>query len=167
MVSCYCHKPVTGDKNGGTRVFQFGSLPRYYPAEEKAVHSLQKPFCQHRRALVVSFPGPFCSSPPITTQPKRSFPEAAEEAWDWTSGPPFGFFLLNPKEICHCYLHQNWPENSQTSYSCYFKNKPHKSSLQEGEIFDTEKEEYQVRKQSNIHQKALDSQLMPETKAVA
>lgn len=80
MVSCYCHKPVTGDKNGGTQVFQFGSMPRYYPTEEKAVHSLQKPFCQHLRTLVVSFPGPFCSSPPVTTEPKRSFPEAAEEA---------------------------------------------------------------------------------------
>lgn len=170
MVSCHCHKPVTGDKNGATQVFQVGSMPRYYPTEEKAVHSLQKPFCRHMRTLVLPFPGPFCSSSQVTTEPKCSFPEAAEEACY------LGLNIWSSMLVSFCWTQKKFViatsikidlKNLHTSYSCSFKKKPLKSSLQEGETFDTEKKKYQIRKQSNIHQKAVDLQLMPEMKAVA
>lgn len=78
----------------------------------------KNPFCQYVRILIVSFPGPFRSSPLVTMEPKCGLLEAAAEAsyLDWTSGPQLSFSLLNTKEICHSHLHQNGCKNHQTSY---------------------------------------------------
>lgn len=114
--SCYCHKPVAGKKNGGTQVFKLGNISSYYPTEEvteKLLSHWKKPFCYHVRKLRDSVI--YRSTLLVTAEAKM---------WlSWSSlllviESLVSFSVLNTKEICHCPLHQNWNENTQTLHWC-------------------------------------------------